>query len=66
MHQLQQQDIVRFMTDRRVSLPTVAIIAQEILSLYTAVERYFDAAPESGLDQSEVEDNTEDDVVGLV
>jgi cyclin C len=31
----QQQDLVGFMASLRVSLPTVAMIAQEILSLYT-------------------------------
>jgi cyclin C len=59
----QQQDFVGFMAGLRVSLPTVAMIAQEILSLYTLWERYSDAAPESGLGQSAVGDSAGDDVV---
>jgi cyclin C len=59
----QQQDFVGFMAGLRVSLPTVAMIAQEILSLYTLWERYSDAAPESGLGQSAVGDTAGDDVV---
>lgn len=59
----QQQDFVGFMAGLRVSLPTVAMIAQEILSLYTLWERYSDAAPESGLGQSAVGNSTGDDVV---
>ncbi|KAI9513516.1 cyclin-like protein [Russula earlei] len=47
-----QQDFVGFMAGLRVSLPTVAMIAQEILSLYTLWERYSDTAPESGLGAS--------------
>ncbi|KAH9000560.1 cyclin-like protein [Lactarius hatsudake] len=45
----QQQDFVGFMAGLRVSLPTVAMIAQEILSLYTLWGRYSDTPPESGL-----------------
>jgi hypothetical protein len=52
----QQQDFVGFMAGLRVSLPTVTMIAQEILSLYTLWERYSDAAPESALGQSAVGD----------
>jgi cyclin-C len=59
----QQQDFVGFMAGLRVSLPTVAMIAQEILSLYTLWERYSDAAPESGLGQSAVGSSAGDDVV---
>jgi cyclin C len=59
----QQQDFVGFMAGLRVSLPTVAMIAQEILSLYTLWERYSDAAPESGLGQSAVGNSAGDDVV---
>jgi cyclin-C len=59
----QQQDFVGFMAGLRVSLPTVAMIAQEILSLYTLWERYSDAAPESGLGQSAVGNIAGDDVV---
>jgi cyclin-C len=44
----QQQDFVGFMAGLRTSLPTIAMIAQEILSLYTLWGRYSDAAPESG------------------
>jgi hypothetical protein len=33
------------MAGLRVSLPTIAMITQEILSLYALWERYFDAAP---------------------
>ncbi|KAN0109525.1 Cyclin-like protein [Russula decolorans] len=59
----QQQDFVGFMAGLRVSLPTVAMIAQEILSLYTLWERYSDAAPESGLGQSAMGNSAGDDVV---
>jgi cyclin-C len=59
----QQQDFVGFMAGLRVSLPTVAMIAQEILSLYTLWERYSDTAPESGLGQSAMVDSAGDDVV---
>ncbi|KAI9511560.1 hypothetical protein F5148DRAFT_1170005 [Russula earlei] len=44
-----QQDFVGFIASLRMSLPTVAMIAQEILLLYTLWERYSGAAPESGL-----------------
>jgi len=57
------QDFVGFMAGLRVSLPTVAMIAQEILSLYTLWERYSDAAPESGLGAGAAGDNAADDVV---
>jgi cyclin-C len=60
----QQQDLVGFMAGLRVSLPTIAMIAQEILSLYTLWERYSDAAPESGLGEgSGAGDSAGDDVV---
>jgi cyclin C len=59
----QQQDFVGFMAGLRVSLPTVAMIAQEIISLYTLWERYSDTAPESGLGQSAVGNSAGDDVV---
>ena len=59
----QQQDFVGFMAGLHVSLPTVAMIAQEILSLYTLWERYSDAAPESGLGQSAMGNTAGDDVV---
>ena len=58
-----QQDFVGFMAGLRVSLPTIAMIAQEILSLYTLWERYSDAAPESGLGASAAGDSVGDDVV---
>ncbi|KAH9990239.1 cyclin-like protein [Russula compacta] len=58
-----QQDFVGFMAGLRVSLPTIAVIAQEILSLYTLWERYSDAAPESGLGASAAGDSAGDDVV---
>jgi len=51
------------MAGLRVSLPTIAMIAQEILSLYTLWERYSDAAPESGLGASAAGDSVGDDVV---
>jgi len=57
------QDFVGFMAGLRVSLPTVAMIAQEILSLYTLWERYSDAAPESGLGASAAGDSAGDGVV---
>jgi cyclin C len=57
------QDFVGFMAGLRVSLPTVAMIAQEILSLYTLWERYSDAAPESGLGAGAAGDSAADDVV---
>ncbi|KAH9968051.1 cyclin-like protein [Russula dissimulans] len=57
------QDFVGFMAGLRVSLPTVAMIAQEILSLYALWERYSDAAPESGLGASAAGDSAGDDVV---
>ena len=53
----QQQDFVGFMAGLRVSLPTVAMIAQEILSLYPLWERYSDATPKFALGQSAVEDS---------
>jgi cyclin-C len=59
----QQQDFVGFMAGLRVSLPTIAMIAQEILSLYTLWERYSDAAPESGLGASAAGDSAGEDVV---
>jgi cyclin-C len=59
----QQQDFVGFMAGLRVSLPTIAMIAQEIVSLYTLWERYSDAAPESGLGASTAGDSAGDDVV---
>ncbi|KAI0299378.1 cyclin-like protein, partial [Multifurca ochricompacta] len=59
----QQQDFVGFMAGLRVSLPTVAMIAQEILSLYTLWERYSDAAPESGPGGSGAGENSGEDVV---
>ena len=49
------------MAGLRVSLPTVAVIAQETLSLYTLWERHFDAVPESGRGQSAVGDCAGDD-----
>ena len=58
-----QQDFVGFMAGLRVSLPTIAMIAQEILSLYTLWERYSDAAPESGLGAGAAGDSAGDDVV---
>jgi cyclin C len=51
------------MAGLHVSLPTVAMIAQEILSLYTLWEWYSDAAPESGLGGSGVGDSAGDDIV---
>jgi len=58
-----QQDFVGFMAGLRVSLPTVAMIAQEILSLYTLWGRYSDTAPESGLGASGAGESNGDDVV---
>ena len=45
------------MASLRVSLPTVTMIAQEILSLYML---WFNAVPESGLGQSAVGDSAGD------
>jgi cyclin C len=60
----QQQDFVGFMAGLRVSLPTIAMIAQEILSLYTLWGRYSDTPPESGLGGSGTgESSSGDDVV---
>ncbi|KAH9167037.1 cyclin-like protein [Lactarius sanguifluus] len=61
----QQQDFVGFMAGLRVSLPTVAMIAQEILSLYTLWGRYSDTPPESGLGGNGAGENSGggDDVV---
>ena len=59
----QQQDFVGFMAGLNVSLPTVAMIAQEILSLYTLWGRYSDTPPESGLGASGAGDCNGDDVV---
>ena len=53
----QQQDFVSFMAGLRVSLPTVATMTQEILSLYTMWEGQSDAAPESALGQSATGDS---------
>ncbi|KAH9974338.1 cyclin-like protein [Lactifluus volemus] len=58
--------LCRFMAGLRVSLPTIAMIAQEILSLYTLWERYSDAAPDAGLaGGSGAGDSTGDDVARL-
>ena len=59
----QQQDFVGFMAGLNVSLPTIAMIAQEILSLYTLWGRYSDTPPESGLGASGAGDCNGDDVV---
>ena len=53
----QQQDFVSFMASLRVSLPTVATMTQEILSLYTMWEGQSNAAPESALGQSATGDS---------
>ena len=59
----QQQDFVGFMAGLNVSLPTIAMIAQEILSLYTLWGRYSDTPPESGLGASGAGECNGDDVV---
>ncbi|KAN0139195.1 Cyclin-like protein [Lactarius tabidus] len=59
----QQQDFVGFMAGLNVSLPTIAMIAQEILSLYTLWGRYSDTPPESGLGASGAGECSGDDVV---